>query len=245
MKTNDEWIEVKIDDKWLLRFNNSPETVDYIKDNPIIKIRVVKKIYVYHDQYGQSHLQEMTYFTNLSKEEFDKREIEHLYAKRWDIEVAYKVLKTNLELERYVSRNVEATQSSIYAKILFFNIIGVHRKAINKALLDHPKTKKTYDGKRCFIEYHYFAINITQLINCFYENNILSVLYEGTERMIMKKLYQIFKVCEKLKVPIRENRHNDRWGRVVPSGFYYRFTLDGRNHPKLKTVKGIMRTTNP
>ena len=48
----------------------------------------------------------MTYFTNLPKEEFEKRKIEDLCSKRWDIKVAYKTLKTQLELERNVSTNV-------------------------------------------------------------------------------------------------------------------------------------------
>lgn len=244
MTSNDEWIAVHIDEKWTRRFNNSPETVDYFKQHPIIKIRVVKKNYIYFDKYGQVHLQEMTYFTNLSNDEFNPKDIEELYAKRWDIEVAYKVLKVNLEVERYVSRNVEAAQSSVYAKILFFNMVGIHRKAINNDLLKHPKKIESCEKENCVISYQYTAVNITQLINCFYDNNILSVLHYNIERRIMKKLYQIFKVCEKLKVPIRENRHNDRWGRAVPSGFYYRFSLDGRNFPKLKTVKGVMRTTS-
>ena len=51
-------------------------------------------------------VQEMTYFTNLPKEEFEKRKMEALYSKQWDIEVAYKTLKTQLELERNVSTNV-------------------------------------------------------------------------------------------------------------------------------------------
>jgi len=51
-------------------------------------------------------VQEMTYFTNLPKEEFEKRKIEDLYSKRWDIKVACKTLKTQLELERNVSTNV-------------------------------------------------------------------------------------------------------------------------------------------
>ena len=51
-------------------------------------------------------VQEMTYFKNLPKEEFEKRKMEALYSKRLDIEVAYKTLKTQLELERNVSTNV-------------------------------------------------------------------------------------------------------------------------------------------
>ena len=43
-------------------------------------------------------VQEMTYFTNMPKE-FEKRKIEDLYSKRWGIKVAYKTLKTQLELE--------------------------------------------------------------------------------------------------------------------------------------------------
>ena len=42
-------------------------------------------------------VQEMTYFTNLPKEEFEKRKMEALYSKRLDIEVAYKTLKTQLK----------------------------------------------------------------------------------------------------------------------------------------------------
>ena len=67
-------------------------------------------------------VQEMTYFTNLPKEEFEKRKIEDLYSKRWDIKVAYKTLKTQLELERNVSTNVLVVQTSVYAKVLFYAI---------------------------------------------------------------------------------------------------------------------------
>ncbi len=93
--------------------------------------------------------------------------------------------------------------------------------------------------------YRYWAINITQLINCFVENNILKSMAKRNKKEISRKIYQILKACEKLKVPVRENRHNERWGRVVPSGYYYRFSLDGRNFLKVKTIKGVMRTAKP
>ena len=51
-------------------------------------------------------VQEMTYFTNLPKEEFEHRKTDDLYSKRWDIKVAYKTLQTQFELERNVSTNV-------------------------------------------------------------------------------------------------------------------------------------------
>ena len=246
MKRNDDYITVHVDRKWLERMTLSYEARNYIENNPNIRIRVVRKPYVYYDRSGRLAVQEMTYFTNLSKDEFDKRAIEELYSKRWDIETAYRTLKTQLELERHISRDVNVSQSCVYAKVLFFNIAGVERKMINNALLSSPKiTRNIIDDNVTIHEYKYSAVNITQMINCIYENNILKSLYEGDKRKLAKKIYQILKACEKMKVPIRENRHYERWGRVVPSGYYYRFSLDGRNFPKCKTIKGVMRTTRP
>ena len=247
MKSNDEFITVTIDDKWLKRFSFSPEATEYRIKQPKLKIRVVKRNYIFFDKYGKKHIQEMTYFTNLSKDEFEKREIEELYSKRWDIEVAYKILKTQLELERNVSRNVEVIQSCIYAKILFFNMTGILRKNINHDLMNHSKhiKKPAEKDNSVVFDFRYWSVNITQLINCFMDNNILKAIIERNKKDIIKKIYQILKACEKLKVPIRPNRHNERWGRIVPSGYYYRFTLDGRNFPKVKTIKGVMRTTKP
>ncbi len=119
MKSNDEFITVDIDEKWLNRLSFSSEVIEYRKNHSQLKIRVVKRNYIFFDKYGRKHIQEMIYFTNLSKEEFEKREIEELYSKRWDIEVAYKTLKTQLELERNISCHVEVIQSCIYAKIQF------------------------------------------------------------------------------------------------------------------------------
>lgn len=247
MKSNDGYIEVIIDEKWLKRFSFSPEAIEYRKENPVLKIRVIKRNYIYFDKYGNRQGQEMIYFTNLPKKEFERREIEDLYSKRWDLEVAYKTLKTQLELERNVSANVEVVQSSVYAKVLFYNMVGILRKQINHDLMNHPKQKEAIEYKEnVFVfEFQYWAVNISQLINCFMENNVLVAMFNKNMRMTVKKIYQILKACEKLKVPIRENRHNERWGRIVPSGFYYRFTLDGRNFPKVITLKGVMRTVRP
>lgn len=82
------------------------EAIEYRRKNSELKIRVVKRNYIYYDELEMRQVQEMTYFTNLPKEEFEKRKMEDLYSKRWDIEVAYKTLKTQLELERNVSTNV-------------------------------------------------------------------------------------------------------------------------------------------
>ncbi len=38
-------------------------------------------------------------------------------------------------------------------------------------------------------------------------------------------------------VPIRKNTHYRLYGRFVKSAQSYRFTIDGRNHPKLISMK--------
>ena len=124
---------------------------------------------------------------------------------------------------------------------------GILRKNINHDLMNHSKhiKKPAEKDNSVVFDFRYWSVNITQLINCFMDNNILKAIIERNKKDIIKKIYQILKACEKLKVPIRPNRHNERWGRIVPSGYYYRFTLDGRNFPKVKTIKGVMRTTKP
>ena len=55
----------------------------------------------------------------------------------------------------------------------------------------------------------------------------------------------IMKIIDKIKVPVRPNRHYQRWGRVMPSASSYRFRLDGRNNPKLKKIGSVLMTAFP
>ena len=52
---------------------------------------------------------------------------------------------------------------------------GILRKQINRELMSHPKQNETKEYKENVIvfESQYWVINISQLINCFMENNIL------------------------------------------------------------------------
>ena len=52
---------------------------------------------------------------------------------------------------------------------------GILRKQINRELLSHPKQNETKEYKENVIvfESQYWVVNISQLINCFMENNIL------------------------------------------------------------------------
>ena len=52
---------------------------------------------------------------------------------------------------------------------------GILRKQINRELMSHPKQNETKEDKENVIvfESQYWVVNISQLINCFMENNIL------------------------------------------------------------------------
>ena len=52
---------------------------------------------------------------------------------------------------------------------------GILRKQINRELMSHPKQNETKEYKENVIvfESQYWDVNISQLINCFMENNIL------------------------------------------------------------------------
>lgn len=236
MNSNDEWIEVSIDKQWFKRLKYDIPKKRF-KDESIIKVRVVKKKYRYV-QYGKLIETELIYFTNLNKDEFDTDEIASLYSKRWDIEVSYKTLKTNLEWERYFSINCNIETSSILAKVLFHNITGVFRKEFDKHLEDTAVIDE--DNKA-----HLFKINIKQLINVLRDENLLRWIRNKNLKNIENIFELIKSIIHKLKVPVRANRHVKRWGRVVTSSHPYRFRLDGRNWPNTISYQGILMTMKP
>ena len=232
MQSDDEWIEVEIDDKWLKRFRFSLEAKELRKEKPIFKIRVIKRTYKYTDINHDIHCENLIYFTNLSEEEFSADEVIELYSKRWDIEISYKTMKTTQEIERHISSNGDVARNDIYAKVLFHNIVGVLRKEINHEL-EKRQTEKKY------------VVNITQLHVIVYEINFLNCMMYNLKEKIKERIDNIMKIIDKIKVPVRPNRHYQRWGRVMPSSPSYRFRLDGRNNPKLKKIGSILMITFP
>lgn len=232
MITDDEWIEVNVDKKWIKRFRFSPDAIKLRENNPTMRIRVIKRKLEYVDSSGKTVTEELIYFTNLPESEFSADEIVALYAFRWDIEVSYKTLKTVMELERYISEDGDVAKCSIYGKILFHNIIGIIRKEINDKL-----NRKNTDKK--------YVVNITQLIEIIKGRNIVSDMLNSRKNRIKKKIDEIWKMIDKIKVPVRPNRHFKRWGRVMVTAPSYRFRLDGRCNPKVKSFNGALLTIAP
>ena len=88
-------------------------------------------------------------------------------------------------------------------------------------------------------------MNITQLHVIVHEINFLNCMMYNLKEKIKEKIDNIMKIIDKIKVPVRPNRHYQRWGRVMTSASSYRFRLDGRNNPKLKKIGSVLMTTFP
>ena len=141
-------------------------------------------------------------------------------------------MKTTQEIERHISSNGDVARNDIYAKVLFHNIVGILRKEINHEL-EKRQTEKKY------------VVHITQLHVIVHEINFLNCMMYNLKEKIKEKIDNIMKIIDKIKVPVRPNKHYQRWGRVMPSAPSYRFRLDGRNNPKLKKIGSVLMTTFP
>ena len=234
MKTDDEWIKVEIDKAWKKRLKYS-FSIERFYNDPWISIRVVKREYNYTDKNGILKSENLIFFTNLSNEEFSTEDIIHLYSKRWDIECSYKTLKSNYEWERYFSADCNIETCSIYAKVLHHNLVGIIRKCLDHELKISKRKDKKYS-------YH---VNISQLNNILQKNNFVRMIRSGNHLAIEKLLDVILGMINKIKVPVRPDRHYPRWGEDKLSSHPHRFTLDGRNYPKVVRIHGRLITQKP
>ena len=235
MKTNDEWIEVKVDKAWIKRLKYDQAKERFMK-NPILRIRVVKHTYTYMDVQGKQHHSELIYFTNLSENKFSTQDIINLYLQRWDIECSYKTLKTDYEWERFNSEDCDCEMCCIYAKIIFHSLIGIIHKELNSLLDQDPNNEKNK---------HKYTVNIVQLSTMLRQNNLCSILRSSNTKSMKRLVELVLKLIHKIKVPIRPGRHNLRWGRVVTVSNSFRYKLDGRNYPKVICKNGLLMTSRP
>jgi hypothetical protein len=237
MKSNDEWINVYIDKVWQKRLKYDQPRQRFEKD-PWIRIRVVKYQYTYYTRKGIPITTDLIYFTNLSEDEFSSSDIASLYAKRWQIEVSYKTLKTDYEWERFFSRDCDTEMCAIYGKVIFHNLCGVIRKQLDQMLEEDlviPENANKY----------VYRVNIKQLSNLIRDEGLCRAMRSGSTEKMEDIFILTVLLIHKIKVSVRPDRHEKRWGKVVMSGHPARFRLDGRNWPNTVRVKGRLQTIRP
>ena len=237
MKSSDEWINVLIDKTWQKRLKYDQSRQRFEKD-PWIRIRVVKYRYTYFTKKSIPVTTELIYFTNLCEDEFSSSDIASLYAKRWQIEVSYKTLKTDYEWERFFSRDCDSEICAIYGKVIFHNLCGVIRKQLDQMLEEDlviPENANKY----------VYRVNIKQLSNLIRDEGLCRAMRSGSTEKMEDIFILTVLLIHKIKVSVRPDRHEKRWGKVVMSGHPARFRLDGRNWPNTVRVKGRLQTIRP
>jgi hypothetical protein len=120
--------------------------------------------------------------------------------------------------------------------VLFHNITGVVRKELNH-ILEHDDSGKPH--------IHIYVVNITQLANMIRDFGIMRFMRSGNRKAISRIMDLVYEMRHKIKVPVRPNRHNKRWGRLVTTNSPTRFRIDGRNWPKVANRNGKLRTVQP
>lgn len=239
MSSNDEWINVHIDKAWKKRLKYDQSRQRFEKD-PWIRIRVVKYQYTYYTKKGIPITTDLIYFTNLSEDEFSSSDIVSLYVKRWQIEVSYKTLKTDYEWERFFSSDCDTEICVIYGKVIFHNLCGVIRKQLDQMLEDDLVIPEN----ACANMYA-FTVNIKQLGNLIRDEGLCRAIRSGNTGKMENIFILAVLMIHKIKVSVRPDRHEKRWGKVVTSSHPTRFRLDGRNWPNTIRVKGRLQTTKP
>ena len=239
MTSNDEWIDVSIDRPWLKRMKYDQPRKRFEKD-PWIRIRVVKYRYTYYTKKDIPITTDLIYFTNLSEDEFSSSDIVSLYSKRWQIEVSYKTLKTDYEWERFFSSDCDTEICAIYGKVIFHNLCGVIRKQLDQMLEDDLAISEN----ACTNKYE-FRVNIKQLSILIRDEGLCRALRSGNTGKMENIFILAVLMIHKIKVSVRPDRHEKRWGKVVMSGHPTRFKLDGRNWPNTVNINGKLHTTKP
>lgn len=75
----------------------------------------------------------ITVCTNLSETEFGTEDIKQIYRLRWQVEVGFRGLKRNTDLEWTHSRKLDLVQSEIYAKMTLYNLCSRLRNKVERS----------------------------------------------------------------------------------------------------------------
>lgn len=221
---NDEIVHIPLDEKWIKRLKLE-EAKELAKENKELIIRVIRFKKSEITQKNEDENEEIILFTNLTKDEFSRKEIIDLYGKRWNIETGYGILKTKLELERVTSEKVGIILQDIYSQIIVHNQLAILKNIADKKI--NSTTKYNYQ------------VNINNLINLF--RKWLPIILNKT-KILQKIISMIINKIIKNKEPIRKNRLYPRWNAYIDKPVTLKFRVDGKRNPKThKTKKGYLR----
>ena len=137
MKTNDEFIDLKLDD---VRLNSvkDEEIRDLLRKKDVLRVRMTK---IKLDNGDNEYL-----ISNLCLDEMSSMDLKGLYAKRWEIEKSFDVLKNKLYIENISGYSKIAVEQDFHSQILIYNIVQDVTNEGNK-ILEQNRIKKERQEK--------------------------------------------------------------------------------------------------
>ena len=191
MKTNDEWIELKVAGDRLRKIED--ETIrQELKEKKVIPARMTKVIL---------DTGEIEYLlSNISEETIQTEEMKETYFKRWQIEIGYDILKNKLHIENFTGKTRITIEQDFYAQIYIFNVLQDIKHTANAELQEKHKEKN--------LKYEYKP-NVNILAG-WLKNILIAMIFADTNEE-RRKLYDIIiEKAEKNLVAIKPNRTYER-----------------------------------
>lgn len=188
MKSNDEIIEIKYEYNRAKYYRNTdPEFYNYFMSNNV-KVRCVKV----ELETGEIEV----LLTNLEKDKFTSAEIKELYNLRWQIEVNYKHLKSNLKIESITSSKEILIKQDIYSQVLVSNMLQAFINDNNEKI-----NQGKYKNK--------MKTNMNMSVGIF-KNTLIYILLEDNDRKRSEMIDKFCLAIEKYIIPIKLGRKSQR-----------------------------------
>lgn len=188
MKSNDEIIEIKYEYNRAKYYRNTdPEFYNYFMSNNV-KVRCIKV----ELETGEIEV----LLTNLEKDKFTSAEIKELYNLRWQIEVNYKHLKSNLKIESITSSKEILIKQDIYSQVLVSNMLQAFINDNNEKI-----NQEKYKNK--------MKTNMNMSVGIF-KNTLIYILLEDNDRKRSEMMDKFCLAIEKYIIPIKPGRKSQR-----------------------------------
>lgn len=191
MKTEDEWLEIKISGYRLNRLKDK-EIKEELKEKKKLRVRITKVVL---------DTGEIEYLlSNIPKEIIGTEEMKDMYFRRWQIEIGYDILKNKLHIENFTGRSKITIEQDFYAQIYTFNILQDIKNTNTKRIQEKQISKN--------LRYRY-KVN-TNILAGWLKNILIAIMFieDGEEQ---EKLYNIIvQKAERNLIAIKPNRSNIR-----------------------------------
>ena len=137
--------------------------------------------------------------TDLDRETLSLEEAKHIYSLRWNIETFYGFLKTELELENFSGKTVNAVKQEFYATMTIANICLCFINDADTVIAEQDSSKRVYEHqanrRQC----------VGQIVPAF-----LECIFTDSKRKRDRLWKDVERYCQRFSEPIRPGRNPQR-----------------------------------